>query len=121
MRRRPCEARTFFSFYNAEIAILLAIAILSSGPVTPHTEAHDIPAYGNGDGGTATIAEATTVGEVGSGRAAVAVGGSCQRRKSGGCGEGGSGDREGGSSGRCDDDAGSSGSAGGSGGSAGSR
>ena len=30
------------------------------------------------------IAEATTVGEVGSGRAAVAVGGSCQQRKSGG-------------------------------------
>ena len=55
-----------------------------SGQVTSHTEAHDIPAYGNGDGGTATIAEATTVGEVGSGRAAVAVGGSCQRRKSGG-------------------------------------
>ena len=117
MRRRPCEARKIFSFYNAEIAILLVIAILSSGPVTPHTEAHDIP--GNGDGGTAAIAEATTVSEVGSGRAAVAVGGSCQRRKSGGSGEGGSGDREGGSSGRCDDDAGSSGSAGGSGGSAG--
>ncbi len=71
MRRRPCEARKFFCVYNAEIAILLAVAILSSGLVTSHTEAHDIPAYGNGDGGTATIAEATTVGEVGSGRAAV--------------------------------------------------
>ena len=66
------------------------------------------------------IAGAATVGEVGSGRAAVAVDGGCQRRKSGGSGGGGSGDREsgtreGGKSGRwrCDDDASSSGSAGG--------
>ena len=60
----PLRGQNFFSFYNAEIALLLITDWLSSSPVTSHTEAHDIPAYGNGDGGTATIAEATTVGEV---------------------------------------------------------
>ena len=67
MRRRPCEARIFFSFTDTENAVL---PIHRSMWSLFHTSA----VCGNDHGGTASRAEAKTVDAVGTGSSRAAAG-----------------------------------------------